>query len=188
MTFGFISGTTCLSAPSSHSMTAIFPEGLPVPPAAQQNSAVTPDSRFAPDLLAKTFCPDSVNADSSILAVVVLPFVPVTTMISIPSDTSARTSFLKNIATLPGSAVPPPRFETRRNQRTALHDATAAIVLISPLPVKFFLFSYQFIITGSIRTHLGSSHHLLICRSVRCRCFIIHVPPLARSLAFQSPL
>ena len=62
------------------------------------------------------------------LAVVVFPFVPVTTIQSTPSDTVSSTSFWNFIATLPGSAVPPPFPVCRRMDRTHLQEATARIV------------------------------------------------------------
>ena len=109
-------------------MTAHFFFGRPRKSAAHANSAVTPERRFAPDLFASTSFPDSVSAVSSMFAVVVFPLVPVTTMISIPSEVVSRTCFENFRATLPGRAVPPPLPERRRKARTALQAATAMIV------------------------------------------------------------
>ena len=58
------------------------------------NTAMMPVSRFAPDLLEKYLSPASANACSIMREVVVLPFVPVTTVTFTPRDSSPRIFFI----------------------------------------------------------------------------------------------
>ena len=104
------------------------------------NSAVTPDSRLAPERLHRGALPAASMAWASMAAVVVFPLVPVTRIVSIPSDVMARMSFLNHIASFPGSAVPP-RFSPRRTRRDSLQAVTAAAICNASFPDIFCAFS-----------------------------------------------
>jgi hypothetical protein len=66
-------------------------------------------------------------ACDSIAAVVVFPLVPVTRMVSTPSDVTAKISRLNHMASFPGREVPP-LFNPRRIRRENLQDVTARAI------------------------------------------------------------
>ncbi|MBR3366399.1 MAG: hypothetical protein IKG66_01220 [Lachnospiraceae bacterium] len=105
--------------------------GRPRQSALQIRSEAMPWSRLAPDLSRRQSLPEEETACSIMLQVVVLPFVPVTTMICMPSETAVRMFLETFMATMPGTAVPP-RPVLRRAARAALQAATERTVGIRP--------------------------------------------------------
>ena len=84
-----------------------------------------PFRRLAPDLLSRHSWPADSIACWIMLQVVVLPFVPVTTMISMPEETTSGIFGAIFMAISPGMAVPP-RPVLRRTERIILQDAMDA--------------------------------------------------------------
>ena len=88
------------------------------------NSVVIPESRFAPERLAKKLLPCSWKACSIMRALVVLPLVPVMATVVTPrARTESRFGQIFS-AQRPGMAVPP-RWSTREKKRRNLHKRMA---------------------------------------------------------------
>ncbi len=77
----------------------------------ERRAAVTPRAKLLPVRLVKTFRPCPSRSSTTIFAVVVFPFVPLTT--TTPCGSVAKTSRVNNGSifsiTSPGNAEPPPR-------------------------------------------------------------------------------
>ena len=140
-------------AASSHSMSACVYGHLPDSVECCANTAMMPVSRFAPDLLEKYLSPASANACSIMREVVVLPFVPVTTVTFTPRDSSPRIFLSIFSASLPGRLVPP-RPSLRRTAPDALHTSTASLVW-SFIVVTSFFKSYKISIAHFAALHKG---------------------------------
>ena len=125
---------TSLHAASSHSMTALSHLIEPNRLLFMISSAVIPGMRFAPERFAHTLLPEFCRARSMMRAEVVLPFVPVTAIISTFFAAYPRISGHIFSASAPGSEVAP-KLNSRNKQCVALQTTHAKNIM------RFFNYS-----------------------------------------------
>ena len=105
-------------------------------------------------LVGEIFESASANACSIMREVVVLPFVPVTTVTFTPRDSSPRIIFINFQCQACPAGLVPPRPSLRRTAPDALHTSTASLVW-SFIAVTSFFKSYKISIAHLRHLHKG---------------------------------